>query len=114
MPRPRAKYFAELKARRHRVLQAIALHFGCQACGYDRVAAALDYHHVRRRKFSIAHAPGYRKELVIRELSKCVVLCANCHRSYHAGAPIEFDKKPLSVSTIRAIIEQSGAWPPTV
>ena len=43
----------------------------CMRCGYKGVA--LDRHHIHGKKNS----------------SETIVLCANCHREVHAGAPLE-------------------------
>lgn len=60
----------------------------CESCGYDRCLAALDFHHrnPEDKKFNLATAPRRKWEEVIKELTKCVLLCSNCHREYHAGA----------------------------
>ena len=51
---------------------------GCSQCGYNRCAAALDFHHVepskKIRRVWLPQSP---------ERKKCVILCANCHRELH-------------------------------
>lgn len=60
----------------------------CQKCGYKEFIPALDFHHINR------HEKEYRPKAIIisnnheltrRELDKCVLLCANCHRGYESG-----------------------------
>ncbi len=58
----------------------------CWMCGFDD-PRALDFHHVRgEKKFAIANmiSRGNSIETVLREIKKCIVLCANCHRLEHA------------------------------
>jgi 5-methylcytosine-specific restriction endonuclease McrA len=66
------------------------LHGGkCQKCGYDKCLAALQFHHrdASSKKFEISSALGNRisvtKEELDVELSKCDLLCANCHTEFH-------------------------------
>lgn len=83
----------EMKGRKERSLQIIKSVFGdkpaCLICGYDKCFAALDFHHVdpSEKEYSIAKmllgSPA--KGRLEKELRKCVVLCATCHREYHAG-----------------------------
>ena len=58
----------------------------CIKCGYDKCIAALEFHHLDENKkdFSISKK-GHCKswESVKKELDKCVILCANCHRELH-------------------------------
>jgi hypothetical protein len=57
----------------------------CIKCGEDHIAC-LDFHHrdPKQKEFSIAGAVSHsNKEKVIKELEKCDVLCANCHRKHH-------------------------------
>lgn len=58
---------------------------GCIICGYNKCAAALDFHHMKDKKFYLASSIGCRKNIneIKREMDKCIVLCANCHRELH-------------------------------
>lgn len=57
----------------------------CEACGFAH-PAALDFHHkTGPKEFSIglrSHS-GWSIDRVKKEIEKCVVLCANCHRIHH-------------------------------
>ena len=67
----------------------------CTVCGYDKSSAALDFHHIDpSQKEATIHkimggGTGERPNDINvarlkKELSKCIVLCANCHREHHA------------------------------
>jgi hypothetical protein len=58
----------------------------CQLCGYDRCINALEFHHVDPT--TKAGSPSYlvmraKWETVEKELEKCILICANCHREIH-------------------------------
>ena len=57
---------------------------GCAICGFNSHSAALDLDHINDNstKPTSGHALRYEwsKKRVKKELSKCQVLCANCHR----------------------------------
>lgn len=59
----------------------------CQKCGYNKCQAALDFHHINpnEKNFSICKKYGCRKfnDTIKKELDKCILLCANCHREEH-------------------------------
>lgn len=70
-----------------RKLRAIALKGGgCQICGYNRCARALTFHHTdpATKDFRLSYGTFAWKTL-LRELEKCVLICANCHAEVHAG-----------------------------
>lgn len=59
----------------------------CERCGFSH-PAALDFHHSDPTKKDgdvayLAHAGGSKQKL-LDEISKCIVLCANCHRIHHS------------------------------
>lgn len=54
---------------------------GCIRCGEDD-PSCLEFHHTHptKKKFNIGSVPLQTpQQVVIREIQKCVVLCANCH-----------------------------------
>lgn len=62
----------------------------CARCGYDESLAALDFHHTDGTKEGqiarLITGAVYRGLTdLTKEVSKCVVLCSNCHRTLHAG-----------------------------
>jgi len=59
----------------------------CIDCGYNECIAALEFHHLdpKQKEFSWQKM-RLKSEIVInKELDKCVLLCANCHRKRHYG-----------------------------
>jgi predicted nucleic acid-binding Zn ribbon protein len=59
----------------------------CERCGYNKNMAALEFHHVNpeekefpldARRLSNTHIDRLKKEV-----DKCMLLCANCHREIH-------------------------------
>ena len=68
----------------------------CSCCGYSKCNSALEFHHLnpseKEFSFSAALASPKAWNLLVIELKKCILLCANCHREVHAGI-IEVDIK---------------------
>jgi hypothetical protein len=60
---------------------------GCYICGYSRSSAALEFHHTNpdEKEMAPSQLSGYSMKRIKSEISKCVILCANCHREVHAG-----------------------------
>ncbi len=57
----------------------------CEVCGYNKCIAALEFHH-RDPKEKEAAWTSIRKrsfEFIKKELDKCALLCACCHREVH-------------------------------
>ena len=59
---------------------------GCQKCG-DKRSYVLDYHHIdpQTKEATIARITSNNNKMndIQKEIEKCVILCANCHREYH-------------------------------
>jgi hypothetical protein len=80
------------KKRRIELINAILLHYRCQndTCaskGGTYYACELEFHHIDplQKKFNISQMHRENKSKVAAEINKCIVLCSNCHRRYHAG-----------------------------
>jgi 2-keto-3-deoxy-L-rhamnonate aldolase RhmA len=59
----------------------------CETCG-ESDPACLDFHHTEKdeKDFTLALVKswGWGRERILREVAKCQVLCANCHRKKHS------------------------------
>jgi len=75
--------------RRRKVKQILVDEAGgaCQICGYNKCAAALEFHHVDRdrKEFALSMRAARSLNRLRAEAAKCVLLCANCHMEVEVG-----------------------------
>lgn len=66
--------------------------YSCKICGYSRCAQALEFHHVdpKIKEHQIANLNTHKEDTIIKELEKCILVCANCHREIHYGMHPEY------------------------
>lgn len=59
---------------------------GCSVCD-EKEPCTLDFHHLdpSEKEGNISGLLNYGLARVKEEISKCVLLCSNCHRKVHAG-----------------------------
>lgn len=64
------------------LISEIKLESGCVDCGYRLRTEALDFDHLpgTNKKFLISRAGFSSWERIQTEMSKCEIVCANCHR----------------------------------
>lgn len=58
----------------------------CALCGYNRIPAGLEFHHIdpAHKKYGIAsQGTCHNLEADLTEVKKCILVCANCHREIH-------------------------------
>ena len=74
-----------MKARHERLLAVINGHkIECIKCGFSN-RAALQFHHrvPVRQKRKMHDFAQYSVKAILKEISECDVLCANCHCIHH-------------------------------
>jgi hypothetical protein len=79
---------------RHIWFNGVKSQLKCCQCG-ENDYRCLDFHHreFEEKVFGISEGvkSGYSEEKIIKEISKCDVLCANCHRKKHASVRLPAD-----------------------
>lgn len=79
---------AAVQRKRYKLKHDLVVYKGgkCEICGYDKCEAALEFHHLNsnEKEFGIAYK-GYTRSLeeCKKEVDKCILVCANCHREIH-------------------------------
>lgn len=82
---------SEAVSRRRRLVKQLLVQEAggaCQACGYDRCARALHFHHLdpAEKHFELSLRGVTRSLARARaEAQKCVLLCSNCHAEVEEG-----------------------------
>lgn len=70
------------KARKALVVEKLG--GGCMECGYSRCMRNLSFHHVGKKDFPLSeHSFQFSWGKLLPEISKCVLLCHNCHGEVH-------------------------------
>jgi len=83
---------------------------GCQNpdCNEDH-PTCLDFHHLdpKTKSFSLADITGgaHSNAQYIKELEKCAIICANCHRKIHSGV-LKLKLQPLERKDIIEIVNE--------
>jgi hypothetical protein len=84
-PSYRIKTNDQAKKRKEAINEMLRKHklsVGCASCGSKVHHAALEFHHVGNNKeINLSFAKSMAQAQ--KEMSKCEVLCANCHRILH-------------------------------
>lgn len=82
-----ARLVSESKARKRAYLDTLRQQ-GCSCCGM-RDIECLDFHHLnpaeKRKTIAVMTQNGTAMRVLVQEVAKCILLCANCHRKVHAG-----------------------------
>lgn len=69
---------------RNRIVE-IKKKLGCKFCG-EKEPVCLDFHHIYDKIKNVADMTASCSwDTIEKEIEKCVILCANCHRKVHAG-----------------------------
>lgn len=72
------------KFRRNRKIKAMAMFNNiCLDCGLADDPCVYDFHHLDDSKKDFSFRDNQRWEVTVKELLKCIMLCANCHQRRH-------------------------------
>lgn len=102
----------ETKVRRYATKKAAVLLLGgkCSSCGWDKDIAAMQFHHLdpKTKSFSVGLVANKSWAIIVEELKKCILLCANCHWIKHTvRTPAFFEEIKRYKSSIPEISPQS-------
>lgn len=87
----RREYFIKAVDKRRKKIKQMAVELKggkCQICGYKKYVGALDFHHIDEKSKEFGLGSGGLTRSWVRtkkEVEKCILVCANCHREIHAG-----------------------------
>jgi len=75
---------AEKRKEKRKWFQKLKNDLSCEKCSEEH-NACLDFHHTQDKSFTVSNAVNrHGKEKIKKEIEKCKVLCANCHRKEHS------------------------------
>ena len=68
-----------------RLEEAVGGELKCSECGYNKHSSAIDFHHLdpNQKENQVSDLRGSSYERIKKEVDKCIMLCANCHRILH-------------------------------
>lgn len=75
----------KLRIKRQKRIDNFKKKTACKYCGFSDYRA-LEFHHLHNKKFNIStgiSAKHFSIKDVKKEIDKCIILCANCHRLLH-------------------------------
>jgi UV DNA damage repair endonuclease len=59
----------------------------CSLCGIIDHPIGFDFHHINHeeKEYTVSKMTGYKWERIKKEIDKCIMICAVCHRKLHKG-----------------------------
>jgi hypothetical protein len=105
------EYFVEARKKRHRIASTLvseARSQPCTDCGQSYPPCVMEFDHVRGTKaFNIGGAYGLGAEMLKKEITKCDVVCANCHcvRTFNSGVLRRGGRKTVGKVIAEGIVE---------
>ena len=78
---------AKIKNRLEELILKVFSKYECSICKYSKCKQALEFHHINpsEKEFRVSEMGTITEDKVIKELEKCMLVCANCHREIHYG-----------------------------
>jgi len=85
----RSEYLKKAVSKRRKKIRDMAIEYKggkCSICGYNKCKNALEFHHLNsnEKEFGLSQSGLTRSwDKVKKEIDKCILVCANCHRELH-------------------------------
>ena len=80
----KGKILGQVKERKRKCTQWFFLlkNKPCQDCGRTYPHYVMDFDHLENKEFTLSNARqgGMSKQRILKEIKKCELVCANCHR----------------------------------
>lgn len=85
------KFIQKIKYRRDCIIRDLKTSNGCCICGYNKCSRSLQFHHLDRdtKDFNLSQINTCSAEKIATEISKCIIVCANCHGEIEDGLIID-------------------------
>jgi hypothetical protein len=85
--------------------------YGCYFCS-EKDACCLDFHHPNdNKKDNISYLTMAKNiDKLFEEINKCIVICSNCHRKFHAGKLSIMDSKLCNENKLDFFEERNGRY----
>ena len=80
------RWMCNYKGKARKFLDEYKRDRGCCYC-QEREPCCLDFHHrdPTKKKFKIGEGYRCNRDKKMKEIEKCILVCANCHRKLHKG-----------------------------
>lgn len=76
------------KAKKRNWVNELKSQCGCKFCG-EKESICLEFHHLdpndKENDIAVMISNKASNNRLLKEIEKCIVVCANCHRKIHAG-----------------------------
>jgi len=110
----RADYNSKTNQRKRQLQQwflELKQGYKCVVCSED-YPPCLDFHHENSddKDVGVGHmaSKGFSKARILKEIEKCVCVCANCHRKIHYDRHSKLRKQPLGIYELDNLIKKSS------
>lgn len=106
----RKPYRKQLRDKNKEYVNQYKSEHGCSTCPM-RDIRCLDFHHLYDKRIDIATAiSSWTLESLKKEIKKCVILCANCHRIETAEARVaQLTEQGFRKSQVGGVIPSTGS-----
>lgn len=84
-----SRYYKDKAAKRNKIDADKFIEYkkslSCTDCdiSFEKEPFLCDFHHIGKKDFNISEMRGYSFTALMKEVSKCIPLCSNCHRRRH-------------------------------